>query len=194
MCIPVVMWSLVLLANLVGCGDTRETSGAGGETASSTTSSSTSSSSSTSTTSSTGGTGGTGGAPECADPTDCPGVNNACQKRMCTSGACDMSQAAAGTPCEDGNPCTINDTCQTGACVSGGPVVCGIGQSCASGVCVAPCSGIIGLPGPPDIPAGPDAGALAVADLDGDGEPDFARATSRSARRSTTPPARCRAS
>ena len=50
-----------------------------------------------------------------------------CVDDICTDGfGCGTDDAAPGTPCQDGNPCTHDDTCDTGACVAG-----------AAGNCVA---------------------------------------------------------
>ncbi len=48
--------------------------------------------------------------------------NNACTTDTCSSGTCQNTNVSNGTACEDGSPCTENDTCQGGTCVSGPPV------------------------------------------------------------------------
>jgi hypothetical protein len=45
-------------------------------------------------------------------------------------------------PCNDGNACTINDTCASGSCVSGAPLVCNDGNGCTDDSC-NPASGCI---------------------------------------------------
>jgi hypothetical protein len=40
------------------------------------------------------------------------------------SGLCSNPNAPNGSACSDGNPCTLNDTCQTGACQAGSPKTC----------------------------------------------------------------------
>jgi hypothetical protein len=49
-----------------------------------------------------------------------------CEKTVCVaaSGACEAQAVADGLWCDDGNGCTVNDTCQLGAC-QGGASVCG---------------------------------------------------------------------
>lgn len=54
---------------------------------------------------------------------------NACTADSCTGGTC-MHTSAAG-PCDDGDPCTVGDACQGGACV-GSPKECDDGDSCTS--------------------------------------------------------------
>jgi hypothetical protein len=56
---------------------------------------------------------------------------NACTPNVC-GGALD------GTSCSDGNPCTQNDSCQSGVCAGGTPVVCAPSDSChLAGTCDA---------------------------------------------------------
>ena len=82
---------------------------------------------------------------------------------------------AAGSPCDDGNACSRTDTCQSGACVGGNPVVCTGGASCVAGACVLPaCTGTLGFPGVPPPVVGPNALSVAALDLSGDGRPDLA--------------------
>ncbi len=52
----------------------------------------------------------------------------------------------AGTPCSDGNACTLNDTCQSGVCVGGNPVSCPAPAAChLPGTC-SPATGICSNP------------------------------------------------
>ena len=58
--------------------------------------------------------------------------------------------AVDGTACEDGNPCTVNDTCQAGACTSGTPKSCVAADAChTDGVC-DPMTGACSTPVAPD--------------------------------------------
>ena len=43
------------------------------------------------------------------------------------TGTCDSPAAVNGSPCNAGNPCTTNDTCQDGACIPGTPTACDAG-------------------------------------------------------------------
>ncbi len=92
----------------------------------------------------------------CNDGAFCT-VNDACQAGTCTGSARDCSAAgdqcndgicdeqadscvpqpvADDTPCDDGQYCTVNDTCQQGQCSAGGPRQCGAaGGSCRTGTC-----------------------------------------------------------
>ena len=62
------------------------------------------------------------------------------------TGVCSNPAAADGTICNDGNACTQTDTCQSGSCTGGNPVVCSALDQChvvgacntATGVCSNP--------------------------------------------------------
>ncbi|APR86315.1 BNR repeat domain protein [Minicystis rosea] len=60
---------------------------------------------------------------------------------LCTVGVCDAAQGciakptADGVPCDDNLFCTINDHCQGGTCVGGGPKACTSGNPCFVGAC-----------------------------------------------------------
>jgi hypothetical protein len=63
----------------------------------------------------------------CQQTTDkCREEQGACVE---ADGGCAFPPVANGTSCDDGNPCTLADACQAGACQSGSPA------SCAVGVC-----------------------------------------------------------
>src|SRR4029077_8689398 len=47
-----------------------------------------------------------------------------------STGLCSNPVATNGTPCNDGNLCTRNDTCQNGVCVAGTPVICTTQDPC----------------------------------------------------------------
>ena len=59
----------------------------------------------------------------------CKSKLDTCEEYKCLKGAykghCVKGNAAAGTPCEDGNGCTVGDTCDgSGTCNAGGPKSC----------------------------------------------------------------------
>jgi hypothetical protein len=69
-----------------------------------------------------GGLGGAGGTPkpdggmggtECAQASDCPGIETTCQYRICDDGHCAIAEADAGTPCteDDGSFCDGVGSC-----------------------------------------------------------------------------------
>jgi hypothetical protein len=63
---------------------------------------------------------------------------NACTSEACHAGAPSHPEVMNGTVCADGDACTLTDTCQSGACVGGNPILCNGGASCLAGACVAP--------------------------------------------------------
>jgi hypothetical protein len=48
--------------------------------------------------------------------------------------------APAGTACDDGSACTVNDACQAGSCRGGTELACDDGNECTEDVC-QPASG-----------------------------------------------------
>jgi RHS repeat-associated protein len=111
----------------------------------------------------------------CNDGNPCD-LNDTCQSGACTaggsvvctasdqchvagtcspsSGVCSNPTAANGTACNDGNPCDLNDTCQSGACTAGGSVVCTAIDSChLAGTC-SPSTGVCSNPVAPSCSGG----------------------------------------
>jgi len=72
---------------------------------------------------------------ECPSP---DGVSAPCLVEVCDaqSGACSFAPANDGGACDDGDPCTVMDTCQAGECVAGVPVNCNDGNPCTDDTCV----------------------------------------------------------
>lgn len=84
----------------------------------------------------------TGGA-----PVDCSAVSNSCAPAACdpsgSEGNCsDVTTLADGSPCEDGDACTENSTCDAGTCLQGTPVSCDDANPCTSDAC-DPSSGCV---------------------------------------------------
>lgn len=62
--------------------------------------------------------------------------SNECQACRPAISTTSWSNRASGTSCDDGNPCTLNDTCDSsGLCVSGAPRICPQSEQCQTGVC-----------------------------------------------------------
>ncbi|NUO50651.1 MAG: hypothetical protein HOV80_17490 [Polyangiaceae bacterium] len=91
--------------------------GSGGSTTASTVSSVSSTASTTIASSSTGM-----GCPQNCAEVEVPDCYVAVCNQM--TGVCEVEQAADDSPCEDGQYCTVDDTCQDGLCESGPPRVC----------------------------------------------------------------------
>jgi|GEM_PF-1997940 len=67
------------------------------------------------------------------DGTAC-GSGQICSKGQCVSAdAC--STEADGAKCEDGDPCTVDDTCKTGKCTAGSTKACDDGNACTTDTC-----------------------------------------------------------
>jgi hypothetical protein len=72
---------------------------------------------------------------QCATAADCPAPSGPCTTATCAGGACGTA-VAVGVACDDGNPCTTNDTCAADGQCRGTPVVCTAKDSCHdAGVC-----------------------------------------------------------
>ena len=74
-----------------------------------------------------------------ANPVGCAGASDQCHDMgICdpATGTCSSPAKADGTGCNDGNPCTLTDTCQGGTCIGSNPVVCAASDQChAAGIC-----------------------------------------------------------
>ncbi|NUP12796.1 MAG: hypothetical protein HOW73_42705 [Polyangiaceae bacterium] len=74
-----------------------------------------------------GGEGGEGGAPVVGCPQDCSTVEvPVCYVATCNeeTHVCEIAPAEDGAACEDGEYCTVDDTCTAGTCEAGGPRDC----------------------------------------------------------------------
>jgi cysteine-rich repeat protein len=83
-----------------------------------------------------------------ANPVVCTASDQCHVAGVCdpATGVCSDPLATDGTPCEEGDLCTTNDTCVAGACTAGGPVVCTASDQChVAGVC-DPATGVCSDP------------------------------------------------
>lgn len=71
------------------------------------------------------------------DDTDVPlDDGNVCTTEACSLGMPGHPNVVDGSPCEDGDLCTLMDTCQMGACFAGLPTVCSAQDQChLAGMC-----------------------------------------------------------
>ena len=66
---------------------------------------------------------------------DCKSLSGTCAIGVCQGGACIGQPINQGGNCNDGNPCTLGDTCLAGAC-AGKPMDCSaLNDACGNGVC-----------------------------------------------------------
>jgi MYXO-CTERM domain-containing protein len=83
----------------------------------------------------------------------CPAPADACHAQgTCTAGTglCGAPTKPDGTACDDGNACTMVDSCMLGACTGGGQVDCAPGDACHDpGVC-DPMTGVCSNAAKPD--------------------------------------------
>ena len=72
----------------------------------------------------------------CSGDKDCPDGDKACQVGRCGSdGACVSVHADNTTACDDGNICTLTDTCVDGACQGGKARTCDDNNPCTDDAC-----------------------------------------------------------
>ena len=71
------------------------------------------------------------------DDTDC--LKAACNTK---TGLCALQPVTKGAPCEDGNPCTVKDTCGVAVCTAGSANACDDGNGCTLDTC-APNTGCV---------------------------------------------------
>src|SRR6185503_20112978 len=89
-----------------------------------------------------------GGACQGANPVTCSPLDQCHVAGTCdpATGVCSDPNKSNGSSCNDGDACTQTDTCQSGSCTGGNPVVCGALDQChdprvcdpANGVCSNP--------------------------------------------------------
>ena len=79
--------------------------------------------------------GGSAGECKATGDLDCNDLND-CTEDTCSEGTC-INTADIGAACDDGNPCTLNDTCDsTKSCVPGSPKDCSsLDNQCTDGIC-----------------------------------------------------------
>jgi hypothetical protein len=83
----------------------------------------------------------------------CPAADQCHAAASCvpSTGQCSPPVAKAdGTPCDDGNACTLIDTCQAGRCVGSTPVVCTAADTCHDAGTCEPATGLCSSPAKPD--------------------------------------------
>jgi len=83
-----------------------------------------------------------------SNPVSCTASDSCHSAGACdpATGACSSPAKANGTICDDGNPCTQTDTCQSGTCTGSSPVTCTASDQChlpgtcstATGTCSNP--------------------------------------------------------
>jgi len=78
----------------------------------------------------TGGACGGSDSRDCSDGNDC--TNDFCNE---TQDACENPAVVDGTPCDDGQYCTIDDACAGGSCVGPAARDCSDGDQCTSDAC-----------------------------------------------------------
>ena len=94
-------------------------------------------------------------------PLDCSGAGTACSTGVCTSTGPTAASCVAdptpqeGSPCDDGDLCTVDDTCAAGSC-AGSPKSCpDDGDPCTIDACV-PATGACASPAPNGTPCDAD--------------------------------------
>lgn len=77
--------------------------------------------------------------PDPANSVQCTPNETACTIDQCNpaTGTCQPTPKPAGTPCDDGNACTLDEVCTDGGgCASPSPNLCDDGNDCTSDACV----------------------------------------------------------
>jgi 6-phosphogluconolactonase (cycloisomerase 2 family) len=99
-------------------------------------------------------------------PLVCAALDSCHDAGVCdpATGACSNPVKADGAACEDGNACTLSDTCLAGSCTPGAPVVCAALDQCrVAGVC-DPATGVCSNPAKADGTACDDGSACTRSD------------------------------
>ena len=77
-------------------------------------------------------------------PLDCGAQASACATAACNPaiGKCEVAPKSDGTQCEDGQGCTVGDTCKAGKCAAGPPANCNTADKhCVTGTCTTTATG-----------------------------------------------------
>ena len=82
-----------------------------------------------------------------------------------TTGVCSDPAKPNGTTCDDGNACTIADTCEGGLCTPGAPVVCAAQDQCHDAGTCDPATGTCSNPAKPDGAVCDDGNACTTVDM-----------------------------
>lgn len=75
-------------------------------------------------------------APELPPPS-CPPSEECAEDWVAFEGGCHFTARPDGTPCDDGDECTIDDRCHAGGC-TGTRIECGSVSYCVDGMCASP--------------------------------------------------------
>src|SRR5207244_1404540 len=86
------------------------------------------------------------------NPVVCPAPDQCHDAGTCNpaSGACSNPAKPDGSTCSDGNACTQADTCRSGVCTGGNPVVCPAPDQCHDAGTCNPATGTCSTPVKPD--------------------------------------------
>lgn len=94
------------------------------------------------------------------DALDCSSLNTPCATGKCSpdSGACQAKPLSDGTTCNDGDACTLLDSCDgEGLCIGGVAKDCaGLDGTCVLGACDPDSGDCTTVPGPPGVPCDDD--------------------------------------
>ncbi|MDC0741590.1 kelch repeat-containing protein [Polyangium mundeleinium] len=116
----------------------------------------------------------------CAAGVECQSgfcVDGVCCNTACNAGVCDACSVASGSatdgvcstfsnkPCDDGDACTLADTCQVGVCVGADPVPCQPLDSCHDAGACDPKTGLCSSPIKPDGTSCVDGNACTQTDV-----------------------------
>ncbi|RLB58495.1 MAG: hypothetical protein DRI34_04625, partial [Deltaproteobacteria bacterium] len=87
-----------------------------------------------------------------SDPVVCTALDQCHEAGTCNpaTGECSNPNKADGTACDDGDACTLTDTCQSGTCTGADPVVCTALDQCHDAGTCNPSTGVCSNPSKPD--------------------------------------------
>ncbi len=107
------------------------------------------------------------GACSAGSPVTCVALDQCHDAGTCNpaTGTCTNPAKADGSGCNDSNPCTQTDTCQSGLCIGGNPKVCAAANACQDvGICNA-ATGLCINPNKPDNTPCSDGNACTQSDV-----------------------------